>query len=274
MYSFGCCQRAGVYDIFVLKINSNGEQLWNQELGTKWHERGFDVTTDSKGNVYVTGETNWGLDGNKMLGQYDAFLIKYNSDGVKQWTKQFGSDSNDYGYALAVDSNDFIYVTGQSDDEFDGLNDTSSNGSAQTSDIFLIKFNQNGEKYGVSWNIHNLIIKQLKAIAIDDSNNVYVGGSIKNSSSSPYQDYILIKYNSSGDKLWQQIGGVKNDHDLGLGLEIDSKNNVYFTGYTGSSLDGNTHQGSWDTFIVIQHLRRKKCGRDNLARQGLTMEET
>ena len=47
-------------------------------------DSGNGVTTDSSGNIYVTGSTWGGLDGNTSSGSYDIFLVKYNSDGVKQ----------------------------------------------------------------------------------------------------------------------------------------------------------------------------------------------
>ena len=49
------------------------------------------VATDSSGNVYVIGGTKGGLDGNTSTGDTDLFVIKYNSSGTKQWTKQLGS---------------------------------------------------------------------------------------------------------------------------------------------------------------------------------------
>ncbi len=49
------------------------------------------VATDSSGNVYVAGGTYGGLDGNTNAGNSDLFVVKYNSSGTKQWTKQMGS---------------------------------------------------------------------------------------------------------------------------------------------------------------------------------------
>jgi len=42
------------------------------------------VATDSSGNVYVTGDTSGGLDGNTNAGRSDLFVVKYNSSGTKQ----------------------------------------------------------------------------------------------------------------------------------------------------------------------------------------------
>ena len=71
-------------DIFLVKYNSLGEKIWTKQLGTSSMDIVLGLTTDSSGNIYVTGETGGGLDGNTNFGGYDIFLVKFNSDGVKQ----------------------------------------------------------------------------------------------------------------------------------------------------------------------------------------------
>ena len=75
---------SGNTDIFLVKFNSSGTKQWTKQLGTSSPEYGNGVTTDSSGNIYVTGYTQGGLDGNTNSGGKDIFLVKYNSDGVKQ----------------------------------------------------------------------------------------------------------------------------------------------------------------------------------------------
>ena len=53
-------------------------------MGTSSGDFGRGVTVDSSNNLYVTGDTGEGLDGNTNSGDYDLFLVKYNSSGVKQ----------------------------------------------------------------------------------------------------------------------------------------------------------------------------------------------
>jgi len=55
------------------------------------------------GKNYVTGYTNGGLDGTNA-GYNDLFVVKYNSSGTKQWTKQLGTSSDDFAYGVATDS--------------------------------------------------------------------------------------------------------------------------------------------------------------------------
>ena len=75
---------SGGDDIVLVKYNSSGTKQWTKQLGTSSGDYGNDVTTDSSGNIYVTGYTGGGLDGNTHFGDRDIFLVKYNSSGIKQ----------------------------------------------------------------------------------------------------------------------------------------------------------------------------------------------
>ena len=81
------------------------------QLATNDYANG--VVTDSSGNVYVTGGTKGGLDGNTSAGNTDLFVVKYNSSGTKQWTKQYGTGQNDQARGVATDSSGNVYVKGE-----------------------------------------------------------------------------------------------------------------------------------------------------------------
>ena len=86
---------SGRTDAFVIKFNSSGAKQWTKKLGTAQNDLANGVATDSSGNFYVTGFTYQHLDGNTSAGNADLFVVKYNSSGTKQWTKQLGSSSRD-----------------------------------------------------------------------------------------------------------------------------------------------------------------------------------
>ena len=131
---------SGNHDIVLVKYNSSGTKQWTKQLGTSSGDYGNDVTIDSSDNVYVTGSTGGGLDGNTNSDNYDIFLLKYNSSGTKQWTKQLWTSSGDYGNDVTTDSSGNIYVTG---DTWGGLDGNTNSGS---NDIFLVKYNSSGTK--------------------------------------------------------------------------------------------------------------------------------
>ena len=97
----------------------------------------------SSRNVYVTGGTQGGLDGNTNAGHEDIFLVKYASAGNKQWTPQVGTSLDDNGNGGAVESSGAVwnvYVTGDTSIGVEG------NTSAGGHDVFLVKYNSAGIK--------------------------------------------------------------------------------------------------------------------------------
>jgi len=131
---------SGESDIFLLKYNSSGTKQWTKQLGTSSGESGSGVTIDSSDNIYVTGYTSGGLDGNTSSGESDIFLVKYDSSGTKQWTKQLGTSEEERGYGVTKDTSDNIYVTGYTMGSLDGNTNSGENV------IFLVKYDSSGTK--------------------------------------------------------------------------------------------------------------------------------
>jgi len=240
------CNSSTCSDIFLVKYNSSGVKQWTQQFGTSYNDYGLGMTVDSSDNIYVTGYTSGGLDGNTNSGSQDIILVKYNSSGVKQWTQQLGTSSVDIGQDVTVDSFNYIYVTGYTSGGLDG--NTNSGGS----DLFLVKYNSSGVKQwtqqlGASSTVFP------RGMTVDSSNNIYVtgltdGGLDGNTNSGEY-DMFLVKYNSSGVKQWtNQLGSSSTDN--GQDVKVDSSNNIYVTGNTWGGLEGNNNSGSQDMFLV------------------------
>jgi len=86
---------AGGDDLFLVKYDTNGNKLWTRQLGTSSLDGAYGVAVDGSGNAYVAGHTLGGLDGNTSAGGDDLFLVKYDTNGNKLWTRQLGSSSWD-----------------------------------------------------------------------------------------------------------------------------------------------------------------------------------
>ena len=251
---------SGGKDIFLTKFNSSGTKQWTNQLGTSSNDEGKGVSTDSSGNIYVTGNTNGGLDGNTNSGNLDIILVKYNSSGTKQWIQQFGSSENDYGQGVTVDSSDNIYVTGHTLGGLDG------NTNSGESDIFLVKYNSSGTKQWTQ-QLGTPTYEGANGVTVASSDNIYVTGNTRGKldSYSGGYDTFLVKYNSSGTKQWtRQFGApsfleksqynsssqMSSSEDKGIGVAVDSSGNIYVTGNTEGGMDGNTNSGKNDIFIV------------------------
>jgi len=226
------------------KFDSSGTQLWTKNVATMT----MAVATDSSGNSYFMGYTTSSMDSNSNAGGNDVFLVKYNSGGTKQWSSLSGTTSEDYGLGLSVDSNNNIYLTGHTKGSLDG----NTNAGAPYSDIFLIKYYDNGTKHwtkqlGTSLNDYGM------DVTVDSSDNIYVAayveGELDGNNYGGSGDIALIKYYDNGTKHWtQQLGTTSGEQ--AQGVATDSSGNIYITGYTSGGLDGNSNSGSQDIFLV------------------------
>ena len=137
---------AGFQDIFVAKYDANGVHQWSRRFGGLGGEIGNAIALDRFGNVVVTGGfadvVDFGGGPLTSAGAYDIFLAKYNSSGVHQWSKRFGSTGFDEGYSVAMDRSGYVAVTGYFDNtvDFGG----GPRPSAGNHDIFLAKYDASG----------------------------------------------------------------------------------------------------------------------------------
>jgi len=233
-------------DLFVVKYNSSGTKQWTKQYGTDRYDEARGVATDSSGNVYVVGGTKGNLNGISNSGRTDAFVIKFNSSGTKQWTKKLGTWQNDLANGVATDSSGNFYVTGFTYQHLDG------NTSAGNADLFVVKYNSSGKK---QWTKQLGTSKHDRArgVATDSSGNVYVTGDtyggLDGNTSAGSNDLFVVKYNSSGTKQWTKQLGTSST-DLANGVVTDSSGNIYVAGGTYGGLDGNTNTGASDLFVV------------------------
>jgi hypothetical protein len=132
--------RTGATDLFFVKLNSSGVKQQTVQFGTTASAiRPNAITTDSSGNVYLTGRSEGsGIDGITQIGITDAFLIKFSSSGVKQWTRTKAvAASNTIGYGINVTSANEVIMCGSAQSAFDGY---SFSGAA----AFITKLNTAG----------------------------------------------------------------------------------------------------------------------------------
>ena len=172
------------------------------------------IAVDGSGNVYVTGSSYGGGT------SYDYATIKYNSAGVQQWAAIYNGPGNgaDSAFSIAVDNSGNVYVTGK------------SVGSGTSYDYATIKYNSAGvQQWAARYNGPVNGDDVPTSIAVDGTGNVYVTGESVGSGTS--NDYVTIKYNSSGVQQWvQRYNGPGNGDDIAHSLAIDSLGNVYVTG--------------------------------------------
>jgi uncharacterized delta-60 repeat protein len=206
--SFG----AGILDLCLLKLNSAGELEWNKTYGGIFSDWGTSMVIDSLDNIYITGFTDsYGAGGN------DIWVLKLNGMGNVEWNHTWGGVGDEYGWSIALDSQNNAYVTGS----------TNSFGAGDF-DACLIKFNSSG----AVWNYTAGGIDQENAhgLTLDPQGNIYVVGSTK-SFGMGYgnRDLYLIKFNSTG-MIWNCTWGCA-DNDQGTEVMYTPSGDLYVAGY-------------------------------------------
>ncbi|EMO33087.1 beta-propeller repeat protein [Leptospira santarosai str. HAI821] len=234
-------------NFFIVKFDSNGNKQWTRLLGVTGYTSASSVTTDTIGNVYITGTSISGLDGQTFSGGGTGYFIaKYNSSGTKQWTKLFAGPKPT---GIACDPNGKIYLTGLTS------NMTTMDGVAVngTNDAFLIQFDSNGNK---TWTkLTGAAGKDTRSngITTDSSGNIYLTGSTNGSiddqiKSGGVLDLLIIKFDSSGNRVWtRQVGftgnafAVSNKTSTGMGIKVGKDQELYVSGFTNGNLDNQLH---------------------------------
>ncbi|HUR96885.1 MAG TPA: choice-of-anchor Q domain-containing protein [Pyrinomonadaceae bacterium] len=250
----------GGIDVFVTKLDRNGSTLiYSTFLGGGADDIGIDIKVDTLGNAYVTGKTaisatpfptTLNAFARDYRGDFDVFVSKINATGSSLIYSTFiGGSGGDHVGRIAVNAAGRAYIAGRTDSSdyptTPGTLDTSYNGGG--SDIFVTKFDANGENLEYSTFIGGTGLDAGNGIAIDSDGTAYVTGfSIGPANNYPTtsgafdttynggNDVVVSALNGFGSALVYStfIGG--NDNDVAYALALDSSRNVYITGQTAS----------------------------------------
>ena len=236
----------GLQDIFLLKLDSNGDEIWTKLFGSVANEIGYGLSIDNENNIFITGTTEGNLNGQINNGDMDAFLIKLDSNGNELWTKLFGTELSDISWKGTFDEN--IYLWGETHGNLNG----EVNHSFGNEDAFLIKLDQNGNEIWTTL-IGTELNEEAWDIAVADDNSVYLVGETQDSNvvNNNYTDNILVsKIDRQGNLLWSKSFGEEQKEDRATSIDISAKGDLYVSGFTESDLNGQLANGSLGSFLI------------------------
>jgi uncharacterized delta-60 repeat protein len=212
---------AGLLMVASLSAQAQVEEAWltlfnGSHDGDDW---AFDVATDSVGNIYVAGFCN-----NRAWSNADYGVVKYSPSGEQLWSAEYDGPvhGDDEARAVAVDRRGNVYVTGYS--------------TADNVDYTTIKYNPEGAQQWVArYNGTADRDDRPKAMAIDADGNVLITGSSCGVGGNC--DIVTIEYDSLGRVQWlARYNGPAGGSDAGMSMALDSRGNVYVTGYSEGSV--------------------------------------
>lgn len=119
------------------------------QRGSKADDGIADTVFYSTDALYSTGYASGAINGESRVGASDFFIAKHDLAGNLSWIKQFGSALNDYGFSLAIDTKNTLYVGGAVQGSIDGnvyAGNLDGNTNAGGYDILLAKYDTSGQK--------------------------------------------------------------------------------------------------------------------------------
>jgi cysteine-rich repeat protein len=242
--------KAGMLDAFVTKFNSSGSLIYSTYLGGDGDDYGHDIALSSDGSACVTGETSstdfWEVSSlYSNQGLIDAFVTKFNVAGsALAFSTYLGGSNSDYGYGIAVDSNDSLYITGETlSVNFPVLSPFQMNHVGGSRDAFVTKIDSvgslvystylggDGDDYGFG-------------IALGSDGSAYITGETASTDfpgQSPLfdnpdmNDAFVTKLNPGGTALVYSTYLKGNNDDIGWDIAIDNNGDAYVVGQTLST---------------------------------------
>lgn len=214
-------------DMHVMRVNSDGEIMWERNYGGTGNDRAYSVVNSVEGG-YLVGGAEFSF---TPLGDGDIYLIKLTEEGDVEWEKTFGGVQSD-DLEKVVQSADTSYFVGGR---------TRSYG-AGLGDLYLLKIDKNGE-LEFSKTYGGNMSEICRDLVYTSANSLVLAGQTMSFGQGSNDGYI-VKTNLDGDVLWSKTFGGELD-DAVMGIAETLSGNYRVVGYTSTY-----GEGSYDGFIA------------------------
>lgn len=229
---------SGSQDIFLGKMDPNGNWLWAKRAGGSDYDIAPRVVLGPGNTLYIAGRykttSTFGTTTLVSSGDNDIFVAKLDAVGNWLWAKKAGSSGSDTSYELAVDSNGNAYTAGSigaTGSSFGSINPTFTG-------AYLAKISSSG-----TWQWVKSTGGEVKDISVDSNTNVYIAGKMSTNvtlgtttlTKVGNYDAFWAKVDTNGSWAWAKSVGSTSGNTQTLGITIDTSNNIYSTGHFSQS---------------------------------------
>ncbi|MEP6555351.1 MAG: SBBP repeat-containing protein [Ferruginibacter sp.] len=259
----------GQYDIFITKLDANGNFIWAKNIGGASSDLAYAAVLDLSGNICITGVFIGAVDFDPGAGTFtmngggnnDCFILRLDANGDFLQALQVAGNYSE-GDAIAVDAAGNLYVCGNYNATADldpgagVFNVTASSGA----DAFVIKLNSAGSfVWGKSFG--GFGTDNVKAVKADAAGNVYLAGDfpftvdfdpgpgVYNLTTAGSIDAFVLKLNSTGDFAWAKAFAGPNA-EAAKDLALDASGNAYITGIFQGTADFDPGAGVYNLTVV------------------------
>ncbi len=263
-------------DGFVLKLNAAGNFVWVKKISNCEVQ---DLSLDASGNVFFTGKYSGTIDADPGVlnvfqtsnGNTDIILIKLNSAGTYQWSKNLGGTFLETPATLDLRANGNILITGFFGTTIDcdpGPGTYNLTAGPMAPNSFIVEWDAAGDFI----NAVQLMGPNIYDLHIDGGDNLYLCGTYpyltdfdpgpgvhNDTTFMSSRDAFILKLNSSMDFLWERRTG-NFDFDYAFSISGDAAGNIYCSGSFGINCDIDPGPGTnfvlsnGDNDIFVQKL--------------------
>lgn len=268
----------GNYDVFIEKLDVNGNYLWAKTFGGVDNDYGNSVYFDEAGDVYLTGtfsnsvdfDPDMGVETHVSNGSSDIYLQKLDANGNFIWVKTIGGMIGEYSSSVKINDLGDIFIVGSFSDTVDfdpgiGTDFRISNGS---SDVFVEKLDLNGNLIWVKA-FGGISDDHCIDLSMDNDGHICLTGEfmgtvdfnpgigVENLTSNGYADVFIQKLDPNGDFIWvKSIGGINDEHVIGI--SVNTSGDIFIAGSfnsetmdfdPGVGVSNYTSNGGLDVFV-------------------------
>ncbi|MFH2095970.1 MAG: T9SS type A sorting domain-containing protein [Bacteroidota bacterium] len=239
----------GDNDIWLLKLDANGDTLWTKCFGGSDNEWGNRIFPKNANSYIITGSScSSDFDVSENNGFFDYWIFEIDSSGNILWEKSYGGSLSDYFHSFdSIPGTGFIVCGTSNSDDFDVC------GNNGDYDAWIVCLDYSGDtlwsrNYGGSGWDDPFSLKSLS--------NGYIISNWSNSSDQDVwgnhgmNDFWMIRTDLAGDTIWTRSFGGSDD-DGPNDVFVDSDGNFIAAGLSFSS-DGDISyfHGAIDMWII------------------------
>lgn len=231
----------GAFDAYLAKFDSLGNKLWCTYYGGNKADYGTSLCFDETGHIYIIGTTNSNIfptfEGfqNAHGGSYDAFLVKFDTNGNRIWSTYYGGSGYDAAKGVVVDSDNNVCVAGSSTSTNNIASGGHQNIIGGLYDAFVVKFTAEGDRI---WGTYygGTEDDESRSVCVNSLNDIFITGLTKSTTNIALDGYdeefganndvYIAKFTTEGVLDWgTYYGGTQDDN--GNGIQCDEFDNVY-----------------------------------------------
>jgi hypothetical protein len=238
---------AGGMDLLIQAFTPAGATLWTRQLGGSGDDRPVAVAAMPDGGMVVVGHTSGPFAGLANAGREDAFIIRFNAQGVQLWAHSVATAGSDHAYGVLVQPDGDILVTGR----LAGRDWTSTGGDS--ADAFVARYTADGDRRWLR-RFGSDQYEYGRSLSLAANGDILVSGrsqgDLQGLANQGGFDGYLARFSPDGRHLGSQLYGTSGNDSVNQVLSL-SDGSTMVAGMTEGDLLGisNERPGTYDLFI-------------------------